>query len=191
MASLDLKERGAFDARMAALDKIIEASNKKAGKTIIGRIAMSPEIQERLKITYIPTASIDVNDAMGGGFPRRRSTIVAGNADSGKTSICLETIGMAMKKDPEFIAGWLESEGSLNMSYLQDTFGIDPKRFVYAEMDRKEGAEIALDRIEALLGAGSLDIMVINSLKALVPSEEMNKSLTESVVAVDLGRLAA
>ena len=83
MADLSLNEKPALTTRTTALKKVMEGINKKAGKLIIGTIGENPEIQERLRITYIPTPSIDVNEAMGGGFPRRRSTILAGNPDSG------------------------------------------------------------------------------------------------------------
>lgn len=81
-----------------------------------------------------------------------------------------------MKKDPEFMAGWLESENSLSLKDLQ-MFGIDPERFFYLEITRKGAAEEALDAVESALLTGSLDMFVINSLKCLVPKEELEKSM--------------
>jgi recombination protein RecA len=81
-----------------------------------------------------------------------------------------------MKKDPDFIAGWLESENSLSLKDLQ-MFGIDPERFFYLEITRKGAAEEALDAVESALLTGALDMFVINSLKCLVPKEELDKSM--------------
>lgn len=88
-----------------------------------------------------------------------------------------------MKKDENFVAVWLESESSLNLDYMINIFGVDPKRFYIISMDRETGAEEALDRMEALISTGSVDICVVNTLKALIPLTELNKSLKEVSVA--------
>jgi recombination protein RecA len=168
-----------LEEKLKALDKISDGINKKAGRTVMGRISNNEEMLDKLTIRYIPTVSQNINATIGGGFPRRRTTIVAGKPDSGKTSLLLETIGMNMKKDPSFVAGWLESEGSLKIDYLTKVFGIDPDRFVYVEHDRIEAGEGALDQVEAIMGTGALDMMVINSLKCLVPAEEFQKSMKQ------------
>jgi recombination protein RecA len=163
--------------KLKALDKIADGINKQAGKKLVGRIGNDPELVERLTIQYIASPSQNVNTAMGGGFPRRRMTIVTGKEDSGKTFLLLETIGIAMKKDPNFTAGWLESEGSLELDSVSRMFGIDLERFFYIEHDRDGAGEGALDKVEAALASGAIDMMVINSLKCLVPSEEFSKSM--------------
>ena len=84
LASLDVKPDKALKEKLALLDKVAENVNKKAGKKVVGRIGADPEIMDRLKIRFIPTPSTNVNDATGGGFPRRRTTIIAGLPDSGK-----------------------------------------------------------------------------------------------------------
>lgn len=94
-----------------------------------------------------------------------------------------------MKKDPNFICLWLESENSLQKEYICDTFGIDPDRFFFIDHDR-EGGEAAIDLLESILSTGVIDMAIVNSLKMLVPSEEFRKQLSEHVVGVDLGALA-
>ena len=69
--------------KLKAIDKISDGINNKAGKIIMGRLGRSEEIKDKLKIEYIPTPSKNVNDAIGGGFPRKRMTIVSGLPDSG------------------------------------------------------------------------------------------------------------
>lgn len=170
--------------KLNTIDKISDSINKKAGKTIMGRLGKSEEIKQKLQIEYIPTPSKNVNDTIGGGFPRRRMTIVAGNPDSGKTSLLLETIGFNQQKNPEFIACWLESESSLELDYVTKTFHIDPERFLYIEHEREGAGEAALDKIESVLAASVCDIVVINSLKCLVPKEEIDNSISKSTIAL-------
>lgn len=85
MGSLAPKQHKTAAEKFAILDKIAEKVNAKAGKQIIGRIGKNPEIMEKLTIKFIPTPSLDLNDALGGGFPRARMTIVSGLSDSGKS----------------------------------------------------------------------------------------------------------
>lgn len=182
MASLTPKTAVSLADKLATLDKIAGKINETAGKKIIGRIGNDAEILEKLTIKFVATPSLDLNDAVGGGFPKSRTSIVAGLSDSGKTGLLLETIGKNQAADPDFVAGWLESEKSISKKML-DMYGIDPARFFYMEVDRKDGAEGALDKVEGTLGAGVLDMFVINSLKCLVPSSELNKSMKEFSVA--------
>lgn len=178
MADLNIKPDKSLTEKLKLLDKVSEKINKAAGKKIAGRIGSDPELLDRLSIKFIPTPSQNVNEATGGGFPRRRTTILAGLPDSGKTSIVLETIAMNMKKDPSFVAAWLESEESLEKNYICETFGIDPERFFYIEHERDGAGERAIDVVEGVLAAGVCDIVCINSLKALVPSEEFKKDMS-------------
>lgn len=89
-----------------------------------------------------------------------------------------------MKKDPNFVAAWLESENSLQKEYICDTFGIDPQRFFFIDHDRDGAGEGAIDLMESILATGVIDMCVVNSLKMLVPSEEFRKSLSDHVVGV-------
>lgn len=100
-----------------------------------------------------------------------------------KTAILLETIGKNMAEDPDFVALWLESEASLKDMTL-DMFNIDRDRFILIEHDRAGAGEEAVNRLEAYLAAGVADMVVINSLKCLVPSEEFKKDMNSLQVGV-------
>lgn len=178
----EIKTPQALAERLKKIDKLSESINAKTGKKVMGRLGADPEIMDKLRIQFIPTPSQNVNAALGGGFPKKRTTVIAGLPDSGKTSIVLETIGKAMQENPYFCAGWLESENSLEKDYICVTFGIDPDRFLFVEHERDGAGEAALDQVEAVLASGLVDIMCINSLKCLVPKEEFNKSLKDAVV---------
>lgn len=77
MADLNLQEK------MKRLDKLSDGFNKKKGKTMVGRVSQCEELQEALKVQFIPTPSLNVNEALGGGWPKGRISIVSGNEDSG------------------------------------------------------------------------------------------------------------
>lgn len=177
MASIVPEEKAPLKERLKTLDSISSQMNKKFGKVVMGRIGETPEIMERLRIKFIPTPSLELNEATGGGFPRRRCSIVTGKEDSGKTSLVLETIAKNQKEDPEFVAGWLETEHSLEEDYIINTFGIDPERFFLIPLDTELGAEKTLDIIQSIISSGSLDLFCINSLKCLVPEKEMEDSI--------------
>lgn len=182
MADLSIKPGLSKAEKLKRLDKVSAAINEKAGKKIIGRVGADEELMERLRINWIPTPSNEVNEATGGGFPRRRTTIIAGKSDSGKTGLVLETIARRQQEDPDFVAAWLESENSLDDDFMFNVLGIDKDRLFLIEHDRKLGGEVALDQLEAVIATGACDLVCINSLKCIVPSEEFKKSITEAVV---------
>jgi len=177
------KKELSFAERQKRLDAITDAVNADAGQIVCGRID-DPEIVDKLTIRFIPSPNDDLNEAIGGGFPIGRTTIITGKEDSGKTGILLETIALNMKKDPDFIALWLESEQSLNLDYMINQFGIDPSRFYFVQMTLKDGAEVALDRCEAYLRVGGINMFCINSMRALIPKTELNKPISEDTVAM-------
>lgn len=163
---------------MGMSDKI----NAKEGRAVIG-FASNPEIANKLAITRIPFPSLALNEITGGGLPVGKISIVSGNEDSGKTSVVLETIGKAMKEDPDFVALWLESESSISNEQLE-MFGIDPDRFIYLELEEKGAAEIAVDRMTSYLKTGTLNLICINSIKCLTPSAEFEKDMDSATIGL-------
>lgn len=185
MASIVPKEKQMTLAeKKAMLDKAADKINTKAKKIICGRIGRTPEIQDKLNITWIPTPSYKINQLTGGGFPKGKFSIICGAEDSGKTSLMLETIAKNMAEDKGFIAVWLESENSLNLDYIIKTFNIDADRFFFIEHEKDGGAETAAEILCAVLDAGCADICVINSLKCLVPKTELENSLEKDTIAL-------
>ena len=182
MASLMPVKKKTLAEKKMLLDKIAAKINKKFEKPVLGRIGATPEISERLAVKFIPTACPDLNVAVGGGFARRRCTLIAGSPDSGKTSLVLESIGKAMAMDEDFIACWIESENSLDKDYMCETFHIDPERLVFIPVDSGISAEEILDILYETMKTGTIDLCCINSLKSLVPTQEMEASLSNAVV---------
>lgn len=165
------------------LDAIAADINSRMKKNIVGRLS-DPTVQEQIKIEFIPSASPELNDAVGGGFPRGKMTIISGAADSGKTNLALNTIGERMMKDPEFTALWLESEFSLDYEHMIHTFNIDPDRFVYVPFERDRGGEEALNQFIEILESGAVDFAVVNTLRALIPSTEIHKKMEDVDIAL-------
>lgn len=83
MANMVMVPRKSLKERLSSLDKISEAINKKAEKVIVGRIGKNEAIAEKLRIKFISTVSSEINSLMGGGYPRGRTTLIAGLEDSG------------------------------------------------------------------------------------------------------------
>ena len=171
--------------KLAKIRQQISKVNASAGKVVAGFLS-DKEIVDSLTIKYLPTPNDDLNEAIGGGFPIGRTTIITGAPDSGKTSLALETIGKAMNAPggEDFTCLWLESENSLELEYIVDTFGIDPNRFAVIEMNMKEGGEQALDQCSSMLRTGAFNMFVINSMKALIPKTQLNKAISEDTVAL-------
>lgn len=91
-----------------------------------------------------------------------------------------------MQKDPKFTCAWLESEDSLvSMDYLEKTFGIDLNRFYVIPFLYSRGGEAALDDLIAFIGTGAVDMCVINTLRALTPTSELQKSVEAQDVALN------
>lgn len=183
MADMTPKIQQNFAAKKKSLTSVMDAINKKSGKLSIG-FASEPEIMDKLTIKYIEFPSLRLNAMTGGGLPIGKVSIISGLEDSGKTSLLLETIGKQMAKDPNFVAFWLETENSLELKYLRDTFKIDLDRFVYKELESKGAGETALDILEVVVKTGSVNMVVINSLKCLTPSKEFEDSMKDNNVGL-------
>lgn len=91
--------------KLKSLKTVINQINKKEGANIIG-FSNDPEINELLKIDFLPVKSLALRNAVR-GLPRGKMSLIVGNPDSGKTSFLLETIAYNQQLDSEFIGGWL------------------------------------------------------------------------------------
>lgn len=185
MASLIPSKRKNLAEKLALIDKISDQTNKKYGKTIMGRIGNNEEIMEKLRLKFLPTPSAVYNKAIGGGFARGRLSIVTGLRDAGKTAILLETIAYNMGLDPDFTALWLESENSLKKEWIIDTFHVDPERFVLIPLNAQDvGTEATLDIVEGLIATKVFDMVCINSMKCLIPQKEKEKKVADETIAL-------
>ena len=129
----------------------------------------------------IKTPSLELNDMLHGGF----AGIVElfGPTGSGKTSLAIEVIAMAQREDPDFLAAWLETEGSVTEETLLD-HGVDLNRLAFWSQEDVGNAEAALDVARAFINDGDIDLFVVNSVAGLAPKTEIEDDLEKQNIAL-------
>ena len=169
----------------AALEASLKQINKEAGKPVVftGKEA---EKNGALKLRWIKTPSIELNNALHGGFAK--IVELYGGQGSGKTSLVLDTIALNQKEDPDFIAAWLETEGSITDKIMKD-HGIDMDRIIFWKQEDIGNAEKALDVARALLKCkntedAQIDMLVVNSIAGLSPKAEVEDDLEKQNIAL-------
>lgn len=174
--------------RQQALDALFASISQQDG-IVAGRPTVSQAVKDRLTFKFFKTPIPELNEAVGGGIPVGKMTLVPGNPDSGKTGFCLSTIGYQMQHDPNFIALWVESEDSLDVEKAAKLYHLDLNRFYSISTtdpktkSQKYGAEAIGNSIIAAIKSTKVDMVVVNSLKMLVPMAESNKTLDEDTMA--------
>jgi recombination protein RecA len=170
-------------SRLAAIDKLLEKATEE-GIAVGGRPSKSEAVKERLTFKFIPTPCDALNEALGGGFLKGKFTTVSGLEDSGKTFLLIETIAQHMSVDPDFSVIWAEAEDTLDKKKISKIFpSIDWDRFIVLYPTREGGAEGVANLLESALQILSPDMIVINTLKMLIPKSEIDKPLDKVSVA--------
>jgi recombination protein RecA len=148
---------------------ILTAINKKhgAGTVVVASSA-------RMKPPRLSTGSLALDVALGGGWPVNQWSEIVGNEGSGKTTITLKTIAAAQKADPSFSVVWVAAE-SYDEEYAA-MLGVDNTRVFLIE---ENVMEVAYEAVLEFVGNRACDMVVIDSLPALVPADEDNKAMDE------------
>lgn len=139
---------------------------------------LDPKIRKRLgpavgiKTEFQPTPSPGLNKALGGGFPYGRQVLLWGSKSSAKSSLCLQTIGMAQKEGK--LCAWVDAEMSYDEAWAQK-LGVDTTQLIYSEA---RSINDMVDVTVALLHAG-VDMIVIDSISSLLPAVYFEKDSTE------------
>ncbi|MBI2600710.1 recombinase RecA [Candidatus Daviesbacteria bacterium] len=164
------------DARKAAIAAAMSQIQKQYGTGSIMRLG---ERAERMTTQVIPTGSIAVDLALGvGGLPKGRIVEIFGPEASGKTSLVLHVIAEAQKKGG--VAAFIDAEHALDPQRAQK-IGVNLDDLLISQPDTGEqGLEIA----EALIRSGGIDVIVIDSVAALVPRSELEGEMGESSIGV-------
>jgi recombination protein RecA len=165
-----------MDARRAAIATAMQQIQKTYGTGSIMRLG---ERAERLTTQVIPTGSIATDLALGvGGLPKGRIVEIFGPEASGKTTLCLHVISEAQKKGG--VAAFIDAEHALDPQRAQK-IGVNLDDLLISQPDTGEqGLEIA----EALIRSGGIDVIVIDSVAALVPKSELEGEMGESSIGV-------
>ena len=158
-------------ARQRAIDAALSQMDKQFGKGSVLRLGS----RNVLPVTVIPSGSISLDSALGvGGFPRGRVVEVFGPESSGKTTIALQVIAQAQKAGGT--AAFIDAEHALDPTYARN-LGVDVDNLVVSQPDY---GEQALEITGALVGSGGVDVVVVDSVAALVPKAELEGEMGDS-----------
>ncbi|WP_084575507.1 recombinase RecA [Sporomusa malonica] len=162
--------------KFKALENAMRQIEKDFGK---GAIMKLGEAAAKMNIEVIPTGSLPIDIALGvGGVPRGRVVEIFGPESSGKTTVSLHIIAEAQKLDG--IAAFIDAEHALDPLYAKK-LGVDIENLLISQPDN---GEQALEIAEALVRSAAVDIIVIDSVAALVPKNEIDGDMGDSHVGL-------
>jgi len=163
------------EARQAALDKAVGDITKRYGDGSIMRMGEA----HQLLVEVIPTGALSLDIALGvGGVPRGRITEIYGPESSGKTTICQHIVAEAQKLGGT--AAYIDMEHALDPKYAARC-GVDIENLLISQPDM---GEQALEITETLVRSGAIDVIVIDSVAALVPRAEIEGDMGDATMGM-------
>lgn len=165
-----------MDGRNQALDNALKQIEKDYGSGAIMRLG---EVADKMNVEVISSGSLAIDLAVGvGGFPRGRVIEIYGPESSGKTTVALHAIAEAQKNNG--VAAFIDAEHALDPVYARN-LGVDISNLLVSQPDT---GEQALEITEALVRSGAVDMVVIDSVAALVPKAEIEGTMGDSHVGL-------
>jgi recombination protein RecA len=163
------------NGRVATLEQTLTSLNKRFGDGTIMRLGEA----QHLNVESIPTGSLSLDIALGvGGVPRGRVIEIYGPESSGKTTLCQHIIAEAQTRGG--ICAFIDMEHALDPSYA-DKCGVDVDNLYVSQPDT---GEQALEIADALIRSGTMDVVVIDSVAALVPRAEIEGEMGDAHVGL-------
>jgi len=176
MATAQMTDDKAAKQKEKALDTALTQIERSYGKGAIMRMGNGGE---PAAIEAIPTGAINLDAAIGiGGIPRGRISEIYGPESSGKTTICLQVIANAQRRGG--IAAFIDAEHALDVTYARK-LGVDIDNLLVSQPDT---GEQALEIAEVLIRSNAVDVVVIDSVAALVPRAEIEGEMGDSHVGL-------
>ncbi len=170
-----LPNAGPADDKKRAIDTAMAQIERMYGKGSIMRFGDKAE----LNVDYIPTGSLSLDVALGiGGLPKGRIVEIYGPESSGKTTLALHVIAEAQKRGGE--VAFVDAEHALDPTYAR-ALGVKVEDMLIAQPDT---GEQALEITEALVRSGAIDVVVVDSVAALVPRAEIEGEMGDSYVGL-------
>ncbi len=164
------------DDKKKALGLAISQIEKNCGKGAIMRMGSEGA---RVRVESISTGAINLDAAIGvGGVPRGRVTEIYGPESSGKTTLCLHVVANAQRNGG--VAAFIDAEHALDVDYAKK-LGVDVENLLVSQPDT---GEQALEICEILVRSGAVDVIVIDSVAALVPKAEIEGDMGDSHVGL-------
>ncbi|HYG64575.1 MAG TPA: recombinase RecA [Thermoanaerobaculia bacterium] len=161
--------------RLKSIEGALSQIERQFGKGAIMRLGQ----REALAIEAISSGSITVDHAIGiGGFPRGRVVEIYGPESSGKTTLALSTVGQAQKRGGT--AAFIDAEHALDAEYARK-LGVDIDNLLVSQPDN---GEQALEIAEMLVRSNAVDVVVVDSVAALVPKAELEGEMGDSHVGL-------
>ena len=163
------------DQRQAALENALRKIEKNFGKGSIMRMGDAADT----KIATVSSGSLAIDEALGvGGYPRGRIIEMDGPESSGKTTVALHAVAEVQKRGGT--AAYIDAENALDPQYAQ-ALGVNVKDLLLSQPDTgEEGLEIA----DALIASGAVDIVIVDSVAALVPRAEIEGEMGDTHVGL-------
>ena len=169
------KAAAAADNKQKALEAALQQIEKTYGKGAIMRLGQNVG----MTVDHIPTGSLSLDAALGiGGLPRGRIVEIYGPESSGKTTLALHAVAEAQKLGGE--AAFIDVEHALDPVYAK-ALGVDVDALLVSQPDT---GEQALEIAEALIRSGAIDMVVVDSVAALVPRAEIEGEMGDSHVGL-------
>ncbi|NLX19097.1 MAG: recombinase RecA [Desulfobulbus sp.] len=163
------------EGRLKSIDNAITQIHRQFGKGSIMRLGST----ERENIPVIPTGILSIDLALGvGGLPRGRVTEIYGPESSGKTTLALHVIAEAQRRGGN--AAFIDAEHALDIAYAE-RLGVDVDNLLISQPDY---GEQALEIAEILIRSGGIDVVVIDSVAALVPRAEIDGNVGDQHVGL-------
>lgn len=166
----------ANEDKMRALDAAISQIEKQYGK---GSIMKLGDTSNQMKVETVPTGSLSLDIALGqGGLPKGRIIEIYGPESSGKTTVALHAVAEVQKAGG--IAGFIDAEHALDPVYAKN-IGVDIDNLYISQPDN---GEQALEITETMVRSGAVDIVIVDSVAALVPKAEIDGDMGDSHVGL-------
>ena len=166
----------ANDEKIKALDAALANIEKQFGK---GSVMKLGDSASNMNIETIPTGSLSLDIALGlGGIPKGRVVEIYGPESSGKTTVALHMVSEVQKRGG--IAGFIDAEHALDPVYAKN-IGVDIENLYISQPDN---GEQALEITEMLVRSNAVDIIIVDSVAALVPKAEIDGEMGDSHVGL-------
>jgi recombination protein RecA len=170
-----MSEKTITPEKERALESALSQIEKAFGKGAIMRLGQG----EREAIETIPTGSLSLDMALGvGGLPKGRITEIYGTESSGKTTLALHVVAEAQRRGG--LAVFVDAEHALDIEYAR-ALGVDVDRLYVAQ---PTSGEEALEIMDAMIRSGAVDVVVLDSVAALVPKAEIEGEMGDSHVGI-------
>ena len=171
----DKEKQAQDDAKLKTLETVLGKIEKTYGKGAVMNMSARPTTD----VNVIPTGSINLDHALGvGGYPRGRIIEIYGPESSGKTTLAIHAIAEVQKQGGKAII--IDAEHAFDPTYAE-ALGVDMDSLYISQPDN---GEQALDIAEQVIRSGAVDLVIIDSVAALVPKQEIEGDMGETKVGL-------